>query len=68
MFLSPQIHLVFENFLSLLFIAAIFLGILAWITYIALTQHKIVKKLGDAVTREELKEAFAKLKEELQRP
>lgn len=60
--LAKGIHLEFADVWSLLFIVALFVGLLAWMTYIAMTQRKMVREM---VTREEMKEAFAKFKQEL---
>lgn len=60
--LARGIHLEFANVGSLIFIVVCFVGLLGWMTYIAWTQRKVVREM---VTREEMKEAFAKFKKEL---
>lgn len=60
--LAKGIHLEFADVGSLIFIVVCFVGLLAWMTYIAMTQRRVVREM---VTREEMKEAFAKFKKEL---
>lgn len=59
------IHLEFANLGSLLFIVVCFVGLLAWMTYIAVTQRHLVRSVRNAVTRDEMREAFAQFKKEL---
>ena len=58
------IHLEFANVGSLLFIVVCFVGLLAWMTYIAVTQRHIVR---NAVTRAEMQKAFEDFKKEFRK-
>lgn len=57
------IHFEFQSALSLVVILALFGGLLAWLTYMAWTQRKLIK---DMVTRKEFNQAFEDFRKEMQ--
>lgn len=62
---KPHIQLEFSNAGSLIFILLCFLGLLGWLTYMALTQRRIMRNF---VTRQELHQAFMNFRKELKGP
>lgn len=59
---GPEIHLVFSNKLSLVAILFSLLGLIAWLTYMAITQRRMLTRF---VTKEELREAFETFRKEM---
>lgn len=60
---TPAIHIELANVFSLIFLSACFLGLVVWITYIAVTQRRLMKNM---VTRVEFNKAFEDFRKEFQ--
>jgi hypothetical protein len=64
MTVSQGLRFEFANWQSLALIIFIFLGWVAWLTYIAISVHRLKKHV---VTREEMTKAFEDFKKEIRR-
>jgi len=60
-----HLHFEFANWWSLAIIIGLVLGIIGWISYVALSISFLKKSLPYLVTREEMQQMFADFKKEI---